>query len=124
MKNFSAIAKPLHKLTECSRQFSWTKECEDAFALLKQHLTSSPVLVFPDYTKTFILDTDASNEGIGAVLLQVHDEQERVVAFASRTLSKAERKYCVTRKELLCSFNSLGHISWDVHFNSVQTTAL
>ena len=101
MKNFSAIAKPLHKLTECSRQFSWTKECEDAFALLKQHLTSSPVLVFPDYTKTFILDTDASNEGIGAVLSQVHDEQEQVVAFASRTLSKAERRYCATRKELL-----------------------
>ena len=101
VKNFATIAKPLHKLTERGRQFSWTKECEDSFALLKQHLTSSPVLVFPDYTKTFILDTDASNEGIGAVLSQVHDGQERVVAFASRRLSKAERRYCVTRKELL-----------------------
>jgi len=61
-------------------------------------LTSAPVL---DYTETFILDTDASNEGIGTVLSQEHNGQERVMASASHTLSKAERRYCVTRKELL-----------------------
>ena len=85
-------------MTEHGRQFNWTGECEDAFALLKQHLTLAPVSVYPDYTKAFILDTNASDEGIGVVLSQEH---ERVVAFASRTLSKAERRYCVTRKGLL-----------------------
>jgi len=109
VKNFATVAKSLHKLTERGREFSWTSECENAFAVLKQRLTSAPVLVFPDYTKTFILDTDASNEGIGAVLSQEHDGQERVVAFASCTLSKAERRYCVTRKELLFAVVFIRH---------------
>ena len=69
---------------------------------MKQCLVTAPILAFPDYTKPFILDTDASDIGIGAVLSQfdVHG-RERVIAYASRTLSKPERRYCVTRKELL-----------------------
>ena len=56
-----------------------------------------PILSFPDFEKPFILDTDACQYGIGAVLSQDHDGEEKVVAYGSRTLSKAERKYCVTR---------------------------
>ena len=69
---------------------------------LKDRLTTTPVLAYPDYSRPFILDTDASDFGIGAVLAQ-HDDDGRghVVAFASRTLSKSERKYCVIRRELL-----------------------
>ena len=60
------------------------------------------VLVFPDFTKPFLLDTDASNTGIGGVLSQLDEEgKEHVIAFASRILSKSERRYCVTRRELL-----------------------
>lgn len=59
------------------------------------------MLAHPDFSKEFILDTDASNLAIGAVLSQKFDGQERVIAFASRTLTKSERRYCVTRKELL-----------------------
>ena len=96
------MAKPLHRLTERNAHFKWTVECQRAFEDLRGRLTTTPVLAYPDYTKPFILDTDVSDFGIGAVLAQ-HDEdgQERVVAFASRTLSKAERRYCVTRRELL-----------------------
>ena len=61
----------------------------------------SPILVYPDLTKPFILDTDASNHSLGAVLSQVHDGKEKVVCYDSRLLSKEERNYCVTRRELL-----------------------
>ena len=61
---------------------------------LKEKLLSPPILSFPQFDKTFILDTDASQEGVGAVLS--HEGQEQVVAYASRVLSKAERQYCAT----------------------------
>ena len=76
-------------------------ECIHPFDELKSQLLSAPILSFPDFEKPFILDTDACQYGIGAVLSQDHDGEEKVVAYGSRTLSKAERKYCVTRKELL-----------------------
>ncbi len=91
IKNFAEIANPLHKLTEKTMQFKWTPQCQEAFDQLKRQLTTAPVLAFPDYTCPFTLDTDASDVGIGAVLSQSDDKgKERVVAFASRTLSKAE----------------------------------
>ena len=99
--HFAAIARPLHQLTERGREFQWTQECIHAFDELKSRLLSAPILSFPDFEKPFIPDTDACQYGIGAVLSQDHDGEEKVVAYGSRTLSKAERKYCVTRKELL-----------------------
>jgi hypothetical protein len=102
IKDFATICRPLHKLTEKSAPFKWTDECQYAFQTLRNKLVSPPVLVFPEFSKEFILDTDASDSGIGAVLSQIDDRgQERVVAYASRALSKAERNYSVTRKELL-----------------------
>ena len=60
------------------------------------------MLAYPDFQRPFILDTDASDTGIGGVLSQVDDQgQERVIAYGSRLLTKPERKYCVTRRELL-----------------------
>jgi len=98
---FSTIAKPLTRLTEKDQIFRFGEEQEEAWATLKQKLVSAPVLAYPDPEIDFILDTDASGYGIGAVLSQVQDGQERVVAYASRSLSKEERRYCVTRRELL-----------------------
>ena len=72
-----------------------------AFRRLQEKLVFVPILVFPEFTKTFVLDTNVSNESIGAFLSQVEDGQETVIAYASRVLSKAERGYCVTRRELL-----------------------
>ncbi|GBL98487.1 Retrovirus-related Pol polyprotein from transposon 297 [Araneus ventricosus] len=77
VKNFSTIARPLHKLTEAKSNFSWTEECEKSFNSLKQALTSSPILTYPQTDKDFILDTDASNEGIGAVLSQNIGNEEQ-----------------------------------------------
>ena len=90
--------------------FKWTTECQNSFDIIRQKLTSPPILAFPDFTKEFILDTGASDTGIGAVLSQMQDNGlERVVAYASRVLTKAERWYSVTRKELLAVVVFVNH---------------
>eukprot|EP00731_Ephydatia_muelleri_P013115 Em0007g425a len=109
IQSFATIAKPLYQLTERGREFDWSKECSISFQELRSRLVAAPILAFPDFSKTFLLDTDACETGIGAVLSQEHDGLERVVAYASRTLSKAERKYCVTRKELLAVVTFMRH---------------
>ena len=111
--NYSHIAKPLTRLTEKEYEFNWTEECSEAFNSLKLVLITAPILAHPDFSKPFILDTDASDQAIGAVLAQRFDNIERVVAYASRTLMKTECKYCVTRKELLalvCFVKNFRHL--------------
>jgi len=107
IKGFSLIAKPLFSLTEDSVKFVWTEKCEEAFKELKKHLVSSPILSYPDSQGCFILDTDASNHGLGAVLSQKQGGIEKVIAYFSRVLNKSERNYCVTRRELLAIVESL-----------------
>ena len=73
IRNFANIAALLHQLTQKSIQFLWNQECEQAFSTSKQYLVQSPVLTFPDFSstaKSFVLQTDASSLGIGAVLEQ------------------------------------------------------
>ena len=106
---FSNIAKPLHLLSEKNTKFQWTNECDAAFKSLKQHLTQTPTLSYPDFKKPFILDTDASNVAIGAVLSQVVDGAERPITYFSKTLSKPETRYCVTRRELLAVVKATEH---------------
>jgi len=84
-----------------NKKFDWMSECDRAFVRLKYALISSPILAMPNDTDPFLLDTDTSDVSIGAVLSQVRNGIERVIAYASRSLSKPERNYCVTRKELL-----------------------
>ena len=99
--NFSQIAYPLTRLTQKNRHFEWSEESENAFNTLKRLLTESPVLSYPDIKETFILDTDASAYGVGAVLSQVQNGRKTVIAYGSKTLSKSQRKYCTTYRELL-----------------------
>ena len=98
---FAEIAAPLYRLQEKESRFSWTEPCQTAFDTLKQKLTTAPVLAFPTRDGMFVLDTDASNIAIGAVLSQLQGGVEKVIAYGSRTLSKSERNYCATRRELL-----------------------
>jgi predicted aspartyl protease len=109
VKGFSDIAKPLHRLTEEKRTFVWNEECNDAFRKLKKSLCETPVLGYPDAGCEFIVDTDASNIGVGGVLSQKQGEQEVVIAYYSKSLSKSERNYCVTRRELLAIVKTLQH---------------
>ncbi|GBM56921.1 Transposon Ty3-G Gag-Pol polyprotein [Araneus ventricosus] len=110
VKNFSTIARHLHKVTEAKSNFKWTDECEKSFNSIKQALTSALILTYPRTDKDFILDTDASNEGIGAMLSQNIGNEERVFAYFSKSLGKPERNYCVTRKELLAIVKSIEHL--------------
>ena len=88
IQNFSAIEKPLHKLTERTSKFNCTNDCDTSFKQLKEKLVSAPILTFLDFGLEFVLDTDASNTGIGVVLSQVQDDgSEKVIAYASRLLS-------------------------------------
>ena len=93
IEGFAGIAKPLHKLTEKNQPFHWSEECEDAFEALKKKMIDARVLAHPDFSKPFVLDTDASDVAIGGVLSQNIDGQERAIAFTSRTLTKTERRY-------------------------------
>ena len=98
---FADVAAPLHELQRKNVPFEWTAIREDAFARPKQALTSAPVLGMPRDDCAFTLDTDASEAGCGAVLSQQQDGVEVVIMYASRSLSRAERNYDVTKKELL-----------------------
>lgn len=109
VKDFSTVAKPLHKLTEKGENFIWSDDCDLAFEKLKTCLTNTPVLSYPKSDGTFILDTDASGVGIGAVLSQLQDEKEKVISYYSKCLSKVERRYCVTRRELLAVVTAIKH---------------
>ena len=101
VKDFSIIASPLYDLMKKGVKFCWSDACQEAFDTLKQRLMTGPVLALPENEGMYLLDTDASDTGLGAVLSQIQPEGERVIAYASRTLTVSERKYETTRKELL-----------------------
>jgi len=84
-----------------SQRFHWYVEAQNAFEVLKTAMTSAPILGMPIDDRYFTLDTDASDFAIGAVLSQNQNGEERVIAYASRSLDKREQNYCVTRRELL-----------------------
>ena len=119
--NFAKWAGPLHALIvpasfkqkirrgEMKKsdlpEFQWTPACQEGFDQLKKALTEAPVLAYPDYSKPFILETDASLKGLGTVLSQKGDDNEiRVVAYASRSLRPSEksmRDYSSAKIELM-----------------------
>ena len=108
--NFATICKPLHKLTEKNSKFVWSDQTQTAFDTLKQLLTTAPIQSYPLLQdQPFLLDCDASNVGVGAVLSQVQDGEERVISYFSKCLSRAERQYCTTRKELLAVVTAVKH---------------
>ncbi|KAA3670197.1 uncharacterized protein DEA37_0007786, partial [Paragonimus westermani] len=96
IQGFAEIATPLHRLTGKGHSFTWSDKCNASFETLKEKLTTPPILAFPDISDgagKFVLDTDASNVSIGAVLSQETPEVEVVIAYTSRCLDKCERNY-------------------------------
>jgi len=89
IEGFSKLAKPMTALLEKNAKFIWSKECQASLEELKKRLTSAPVLILPDITKSFSIYCAASRQGLGCVLMQ----EGRVVAYASRQLRKHELNY-------------------------------
>ena len=110
VKGFADIARPLHQLTRQGTRFIWGERAELSFLKLKEVLSDTPVLEHPVAGQEFWLDVDASGSGIGAVLSQQVDGAEKVVEFYSRSLSEAERNYCITRLELLGLVSAVKHL--------------
>ena len=110
VKSFAMIASPLHALTKKNTRFQWTQECQHAFDILRQKLIEAPVMAYPSFDKEFILETDASVSGLGAVLSQVQEDGlPHPVAYGSRATSPSEKNYGITDLETLAVVWSLSH---------------
>ena len=110
IKNFTEISFPLTELLKKQQKFVWNDACQIALDKLKAVLTNFPVLHSPDWTKPFFLATDASDVGIGAVLLQPDDKGfEHPVSYFSKKLSPCQRKYSTVEKETLAVIMALQH---------------
>ena len=81
--------------------YVWTAECQSAFNTLKTLMTTAPILAYADYNLPFILQTDASGTGLGAILSQIQHGHERIIAYASRGLSPSEKRYPAHTLEFL-----------------------
>ena len=101
--NFAALAVPLFNLTkkEGKRHIEWTEEAEASFQKLKDALCQEPVLATVDFDLPFVLQTDASDVGLGAVLSQVRDQIEQPITYISRKLLQHEQNYSTVEKECL-----------------------
>lgn len=108
IKNFAEIAQPLNSLSRKGKIFQWTEACKRSFEVLKQALIDPPLLQYPDFSKgnEFILRTDASGFAVGAVL---SNSDDKPIAYASRSLNKAEKNYCTIEKELLAIVWAVKH---------------
>ena len=98
--SFADVATPLVTLTGKDVPFVWDSSCSTAFAALHAALMDAPILAFPTETGLYVLDTDTRNFGLGGVLSQVQNNQERMVAYCSRALRPSQRRYCTTKREM------------------------
>jgi len=103
VKDYGKMAKPLMTLLQ-KDAFQWNKEAEQAFAELKRAMSTTPVLALPDFTKGFIVETDASGKGVGAVLLQ----EERPIAYYSKAFSNRTLGLSTYEKEMIAKMFHCG----------------
>ena len=113
IKKYTQVAKPLFKLIlgeDASKKWNsikWDLECQHIFDNLKELCTTTPILAYADFTKSFKLHTDASVLGLCTVLYQVNNGVEKVISYASRSLTKSEMKYPVHKIRI--SLAEMGH---------------
>lgn len=97
IRHYGMLSKPLTQLLKKGVQFQWTAQCEDAFAILKQALIQAPVLAVPDFAKKFVIETYASDDGMGAVLMQ----DNHPISFLSKPLCDKNKGLSTYKKECM-----------------------
>lgn len=105
--NLANLAEPINRLLRKRERFVWSQKCQQSFNELKSLLVQSPILQYPDFTKKFIITTDASNVAVGAVLS--NEGNNLPIAYASRILNPAERRYSTVERELLAIVWAIKH---------------
>lgn len=98
---FSKLAKPLTGLLKKEIPFEWEKPQEDAFVCLRDALCIEPILQYPDFTKPFVVTTDALGYAIGGILSQAQIGKDLLIAYASRLLNTAEQNYSTIKKDFV-----------------------
>nr|XP_033466077.1 uncharacterized protein LOC117246330 [Epinephelus lanceolatus] len=103
IRNYSTIAAPLHNLTSPHKSFVWFSDCDVAFQSLKESFSSAPVLILSDPSQQFVVEVDASDVGIGAILSQINPKDGKLhpCAFLSKKLTSSEQNYDIGDHELL-----------------------
>ena len=113
IRHFADLACPLNDLTRKTKQFEWTPECQNAFNFLKTKFTESPVLLMPDPTKPFTVESDASKYATGAVLRQKDANGDwHPCSYISHSFTATERNYEIYDRELLgiiCALETWPH---------------
>jgi hypothetical protein len=99
IKNITTIMSPLYKLLKKGEKYIWSEEQDVAFKKIKNEMKKRIQLTIPNFEKHFVLETDASNIGIGACLMQ----EDKAIAYISRSLNGAEKRYSITEKEMLAA---------------------
>jgi hypothetical protein len=120
IQGFSVRAKAIFQLLKKNIKWEWKDEQNTAFEDMKKQLTTAPVLAFPDLTIPFILTTDASYQGLGAMLSQIgKDNEERAISYSSSTLKPTQENYSVTQLEALAviwAIEKYKHYLWGKKF--------
>ena len=120
ISDYAKKAEPLYCLTKKNLSFCWTVSCQQAFDILKAELLTAPLLAYPDFKKPFILETDASIKGLGAILSQIQDDSKlHPLAYASRSLSQREKNYAITELETLAVVWAVTHFHYYLYGNEV-----
>ena len=114
--NFSEVTAPLSNLLKKNVKFQWDERCTNAFESVKYILTSDPILISPNFNKPFSLAVDASENGVGGVLMQRKGDFNHPVAYFSKKLNSHQKNYAVIEKEGLALILSLQH--FDVYLSS------
>ena len=119
VSKFSELVAPLTTLTKKNTSFVWNAEHDDSFTNIKNALSNTPILCYPDFDKSFKLHTDASDTAVGAMLTQF-DDVERPIGYYSRKLNSAEQNYTTTEKEALAIVSAVKHFSYYLYGRKFQ----
>ena len=118
---YAKTAQTLYNLTKQGTPFNWTASCEQAFDSLKSELLTAPILAYPDFARNFVLETDASKQGLGAILSQLQDDSKlHPLAYASRSLSPSKKNYAVTELETLAVVWAITHFKYHLYDHKVH----